>query len=66
MNQTTSKQIRVLAIALTARALVLRYGESSDSRIWTQGGRGNKNSQSVYKLEKLLNNSCQVFWCCKM
>ena len=55
MNQTASKQIRVLAIALTARGfgysvlennVMLEYGHKEV--------RGNKNSQSVSKIEKLL------------
>ena len=56
MNQTTSKQIRVLAIALTARGF--GYCVMENQVILESGHKeveGNKNSQSVYKLEKLLN-----------
>jgi hypothetical protein len=55
MNQTTSKQIRVLAIALTARGF--GYCVMENQVILESGNKGvegNKNSQSVYKIEKLL------------
>jgi hypothetical protein len=55
MNQTTSKQIRVLAIALTARGFGYCVMEKN---VMLECGhkevRGNKNSQSVNKIEKLL------------
>jgi hypothetical protein len=55
MNQSTSKQIRILAIALTARG----FGYSvMENNVMLECGhkevRGNKSSQSVYKIEKLL------------
>ena len=55
MNQTASKQIRILAIALTARG----FGYSvMENNVMLECGhkevRGNKNSQSVFKIEKLL------------
>ena len=55
MNQIASKQIRIVAIALTARG----FGYSvMENHMMLECGhkevRGNKNSQSVYKIEKLL------------
>jgi hypothetical protein len=55
MNQTASKQIRILAIALTARGF--GYCVMENQVILECGHkevRGNKNSQSVFKIEKLL------------
>jgi hypothetical protein len=55
MNQTASKQIRILAIALTARGF--GYCVMENQVILESGNKGvegNKNSQSVYKIEKLL------------
>jgi hypothetical protein len=55
MNQTSSKQIRIVAIALTARGF--GYCVMENQEILECGHkevRGNKNSQSVYKIEKLL------------
>jgi hypothetical protein len=55
MNQTASKQIRILAIALTARGFGYCVMEN---HVMLECGHkeveGNKNSQSVYKIEKLL------------
>jgi hypothetical protein len=55
MNQTASKQIRILAIALTARGFGYCLMENN---VMLECGhkevRGNKNSQSAYKIEKLL------------
>jgi hypothetical protein len=55
MNQTASKQIRILAIALTARG----FGYSvMENNVMLECGhkevRGNKNLQAAYKIEKLL------------
>jgi len=55
MNQTASKQIRIVAIALTARGF--GYCVMENQVILESGHkevRGNKNSQSVSKIEKLL------------
>ena len=55
MNQTASKQIRILAIALTARGF--GYCVMENQVILECGNKeveGNKNSQSVFKIEKLL------------
>jgi hypothetical protein len=55
MNQAASKQIRVLAIALTARGF--GYCVMENQLILESGNKGvegNKNSQSVSKIEKLL------------
>jgi hypothetical protein len=55
MNQTASKQIRILAIALTARGF--GYCVMENQVILESGNKGvegNKNSQSVFKIEKLL------------
>src|SRR5580698_9020212 len=55
MNQTASKQIRILAIALTARGF--GYCVMENQVILESGNKGvegNKNAQSVYKIEKLL------------
>src|ERR1035437_6674006 len=55
MNQTASEQIRILAIALTARGF--GYCVMENQVILESGNKGvegNKNSQSVYKIEKLL------------
>ena len=54
MNQTASKQIRILAIALTARGF--GYCVMENQVILESGNKGvegNKNSQSVYKIDKL-------------
>lgn len=55
MNQTASKQIRILAVALTARGF--GYCVMENQAILESGNKGvegNKNSQSVFKIEKLL------------
>jgi hypothetical protein len=55
MNQTASKQIRIFAIALTARGF--GYCVMENQAILESGNKGvegNKNSQSVFKIEKLL------------
>lgn len=55
MNQTASKQIRILAIALTARGFGYCVMENN---VMLECGhkevRGNKNLQSVSKIEKLM------------
>jgi hypothetical protein len=56
MNQTASKQIRILAIALTARGFgycVMENNAMLESG--KKGVKGNKNLQSVSKIEKLMN-----------
>ena len=56
MNQSTSKQVRVLAIALSARGFgysVMEDQNMLESGI--KGVRGNKNLNSVSKIEKLMN-----------
>jgi hypothetical protein len=57
MNQTTSRYFRILAVALSARGFgfVVMEGQKT---IIEYGGRvadGDKNAQSLAKLEKLLN-----------
>lgn len=55
MNETASKQIRIVAIALTARGF--GYCVMEDQVILESGNKGvegNKNSQSICKIEKLL------------
>ena len=55
MNQTTSKQIRILAIALSARGF--GYSVMEDHvmlECGNKGVRGNKNRQSISKIEKLM------------
>jgi Holliday junction resolvasome RuvABC endonuclease subunit len=55
MNQTASKQIRIAAIALTARGF--GYCVMENQVILESGNKGvngNKNLQSVSKIEKLL------------
>ena len=55
MNQTASEKIRILAIALTARGF--GYCVMENQVILESGNKGvegNKNSQSVFKIEKLL------------
>src|ERR1035437_1997914 len=55
MNQTMSKQVRILAIALTARGF--GYCVTEDEAILEcgyKGARGNKNAKSVSKIEKLM------------
>jgi hypothetical protein len=55
MNQTASKQIRILAIALTARGF--GYCVMENQAILESGNKGvegNKNLRSVNKIEKLL------------
>ena len=55
MEQTALKQIRILAIALTARGF--GYCVMENQVILESGHKevgGNKNSQTVYKIEKLL------------
>jgi hypothetical protein len=55
MNQTTSKQIRILAIALTARGFGYCVMENQEIlECGNKGVRGNKNLNSVFKIEKLL------------
>jgi Holliday junction resolvasome RuvABC endonuclease subunit len=56
MNQKTSKQIRILAIALTARGF--GYCVMQNNVMLECGKKevkGNKNLQSVSKIEKLMN-----------
>jgi Holliday junction resolvasome RuvABC endonuclease subunit len=56
MNQTMSKQVRILAIAPTARGF--GYCVMEDEAILEcgyKGARGNKNAKSVLKIEKLMN-----------
>jgi hypothetical protein len=55
MNQIASKQIRILAIALTARGF--GYSVMEDHMLLEYGKkevRGNKNLQSISKIEKLM------------
>src|ERR1035437_3295829 len=55
MNQTMSKQVRIFAIALTARGF--GYCVTEDEAILEcgyKGVRGNKNLNSVSKIEKLM------------
>ena len=55
MNQTMSKQVRILAIAPTARGF--GYCVTEDEAILEcgyKGVRGNKNCKSVFKIEKLM------------
>ena len=55
MNQTMSKQVRIFAIALTARGF--GYCVTEDEAILEcgyKGARGNKNAKSVSKIEKLM------------
>jgi hypothetical protein len=55
MNQTASKQIRILGIALTARGFGYCVMENQVIlESGNKGVKGNKNAQSVYKIEKLL------------
>jgi hypothetical protein len=64
MNQTMSKQVRILAIAPTARGF--GYCVMEDGAILECGYKGakkNKNAKSVSKIEKLMNHflpSCMV------
>jgi hypothetical protein len=64
MNQTMSKQVRILAIAPTARGF--GYCVMEDGAILECGYKGvkkNKNVKSVSKVEKLMNQflpSCMV------
>jgi hypothetical protein len=56
MNQSTSKQVRVLAIALSARGF--GYSVIEDQNMLESGSKGvkgNKNLNSVSKVEKLMN-----------
>jgi hypothetical protein len=56
MNQSTSKQIRILAIALSARGF--GYSVMEGANILESGNKevkGNKNLNSVSKVEKLMN-----------
>jgi Holliday junction resolvasome RuvABC endonuclease subunit len=56
MNQTMSKQVRILAIAPTARGF--GYCVMEDGAILECGYKGakkNKNAKSVSKIEKLMN-----------
>src|SRR6266404_6241607 len=56
MNQSTSQQIRILAIALSARGF--GYSVMEDKAILecrNKGVKGNKNLNSVSKVEKLMN-----------
>src|ERR1035437_8901769 len=58
MNQTMSKQVRILAIAPTARGF--GYSVMEDGAILEcgyKGVRGNKNGKSVFKIEKLMKQS---------
>ncbi len=55
MNQTTTKQVRVLAVAPTARGF--GYCVMEDQVMLERGNKGvegNKNQQSVSKIEKLM------------
>jgi hypothetical protein len=55
MKQTTSKQVRILAIALSARGF--GYSVMEDHvmlECGNKGVKGNKNQQSVSKIEKLM------------
>jgi len=55
MNQTTSKQIRILAIAPTARGFGYSVMENNAMlECGYKGVRGNKNDKSVFKIEKLM------------
>ena len=55
MNQTASKQIRVLAIALTARGFGYCVMENhAILECGNKGVKGNRNLQSASKIEKLL------------
>jgi hypothetical protein len=56
MNQSTSKQVRILAVALSARGF--GYSVMEDQTILESGNKGvkgNKNLNSVSKVEKLMN-----------
>ena len=56
MNQTTSKQVRILAIALTARGFGYSVMEGQNIlESGNKGVKGNKNLNSVSKVEKLMN-----------
>jgi Holliday junction resolvasome RuvABC endonuclease subunit len=58
MNQPMSKQVRILAIAPTARGF--GYCVMEDEAILEcgyKGARGNKNAKSVSKIEKLMKQS---------
>jgi hypothetical protein len=55
MNQTNSKRVRILAIALSARGF--GYSVMEDHvmlECGNKGVKGNKNQQSVSKIEKLM------------
>jgi len=55
MNQTTSKQNRILAIALTARGFGYCVMEDNMLLEWgKKEAKGNKNFQSMNKIEKLI------------
>jgi hypothetical protein len=57
MNQTTSKDCRILAIALSARGFgfVVMEGQKRIIECGGRVARGDKNAQSLAKMEKLLN-----------
>src|SRR5665213_3009986 len=55
MNQTVSKQTRILAVALTARGFGYCVMENQVIlECGNKGVKGNKNLQSVSKIEKLM------------
>jgi hypothetical protein len=56
MNQSTSKQVRILAVAFSARGF--GYSVMEDQNMLESGNKGvkgNKNLNSVSKVEKLMN-----------
>jgi hypothetical protein len=57
MNQTTSKHFRILAVALSTRGFGFVVMEGQKTIIEFRGPRadGDKNAQSLAKIEKLLN-----------
>jgi hypothetical protein len=57
MNQMTSKQFRIIAIALSTRGFgfVVMEGEKTIIEFGCRVADGDKNAQSIAKVEKLLN-----------
>ena len=57
MNQTTSKHFRILAVALSAKGFgfVVMEGQKTIIECGRRKADGDKNTQSLAKLEKLLN-----------
>ena len=56
MNPKTSKQVRILAVALTARGFGYCVMEDQVMlECGRKGAKGNKNAQAVSKIEKLMN-----------